>query len=511
MHTDSAPATPADARVVPRSRSVGAARPAAAATRGGRLPEARWVLAFDGALALVAYVLVLTLRSEEAAVGFLGPFSRVADASMVVLLAVTFAVMALFGLYEKEIFVSRAVHLWTLLKALGWAFIVSVALVYVFKLPVAFDSRFVVVGGFALFLVLVVALRIWLLAVIVGTRLRDKVGPTLLVGEGRAAASLKERLAELKGFHHVQVLKPASSDLALRERFALQLGARAGMAGATGFANVVIDAGSLSPKTAIDLAGQALRAGVNVYVVSDLLNSLNCRKLLYDLFQAPVVRLRRRPDQSAMTVAKRAFDIAAATVLMLLGAPFMLAVAVLVKITSKGPVLYAQERVGRRGRPFTFYKLRSMAVGCDAHDHKAFTRDFIRGNGHGGRAADRRDGQTLYKLADDPRVTRLGRFLRKYSLDELPQLWNVLTGDMSLVGPRPPLAYEVAEYKEWHRQRLEPAPGVSGLWQVQGRSRVTFDEMVFQDVMYGCARDVVVDAMICLRTVPAALIGHGAR
>ncbi|HJW74085.1 MAG TPA: sugar transferase, partial [Thermoleophilia bacterium] len=142
--------------------------------------------------------------------------------------------------------------------------------------------------------------------------------------------------------------------------------------------------------------------------------------------------------------------------------------------------------------------------------HREHMRSFINGKAELQVVGDPDDPEEIYKLAGDPRITRVGRFVRKYSLDELPQLWNVLVGDMSLVGPRPPLGYEVAEYREWHRERLAPMPGVSGLWQVQSRSRVSFDEMVFQDVMYGCAQDTMVDAVICLKTIPAALIGHGA-
>ena len=119
-------------------------------------------------------------------------------------------------------------------------------------------------------------------------------------------------------------------------------------------------------------------------------------------------------------------------------------------------------------------------------------------------------GRPVFKIAEDDRVTRVGRFLRKYSLDELPQFWNVLRGDMSIVGPRPALEYEVEAYHDWHRRRLELVPGVSGLWQVAGRSRVGFDDMVFQDVIYGYNQGLLTDVNLCLRTLPAMLIGRGA-
>jgi lipopolysaccharide/colanic/teichoic acid biosynthesis glycosyltransferase len=209
-------------------------------------------------------------------------------------------------------------------------------------------------------------------------------------------------------------------------------------------------------------------------------------------------------------VAQRALDIVGAGLALVLLAPLMAAIALAIKLTSPGPVLFAQERIGRHGRPFTFYKFRSMVADSTAEPHREFVREFINGKGRLRQTFAVGD-DAPYKLADDPRVTRVGRFLRKYSLDELPQFWNVLVGDMSLVGPRPALPYEVDEYRDWHRRRLALLPGVSGLWQIDGRSRVSFDEMVFQDVMYGYARSVLLDVMICLRTLPAALMGRGAK
>ncbi|HEY5169472.1 MAG TPA: sugar transferase, partial [Thermoleophilia bacterium] len=150
---------------------------------------------------------------------------------------------------------------------------------------------------------------------------------------------------------------------------------------------------------------------------------------------------------------------------------------------------------------------RSMQAGNDASAHRGYVCDLIQ---NGETACLDENGVEVYKLPDDERVTRVGRFLRKYSLDELPQLWDVLKGDMSMVGPRPALDYEVAAYKEWHRLRLRVTPGISGLWQISGRSRVSFDQMVFQDVMYGYNQSLLTDVSICLRTIPAVLMGRGA-
>jgi lipopolysaccharide/colanic/teichoic acid biosynthesis glycosyltransferase len=222
------------------------------------------------------------------------------------------------------------------------------------------------------------------------------------------------------------------------------------------------------------------------------------------------VRTLRSPGGHRRAPVKRAFDIVVSAGTLLLLSPLMLTLALAVKLTSRGPVLYAQERIGLDGRPFKFYKFRSMQNGADTSAHCEYMHALINGEAETRTQSVEGEEEEVFKLVDDSRVTRVGRLLRRYSLDELPQLWNVLIGDMSLVGPRPPLPYEVAAYQPWHRRRLEVKPGITGVWQVDGRSRVSFDDMVFQDILYDCSRDALVDASLCLRTVPAALLGHGA-
>ena len=184
-------------------------------------------------------------------------------------------------------------------------------------------------------------------------------------------------------------------------------------------------------------------------------------------------------------------------------------VSALVKLTSKGPVFFQQQRVGEDGRPFTMLKFRTMHVNADPQDSSAVRRAF-----HPVQRNVCECGRTnvVFKIVDDPRVTPLGHFLRRSSLDEFPQFWNVLRGEMSLVGPRPPLPYEVARYKRWHRRRvLEAKPGITGLWQVTGRSRTTFDEMVRLDLRYAKNYSVWTDLKILLATPRAVMSRERAR
>ena len=203
---------------------------------------------------------------------------------------------------------------------------------------------------------------------------------------------------------------------------------------------------------------------------------------------------------------KRTFDVMFTLFVALLGLPFYLLIAVLIKLTSEGPVLFVQERVGQDGRVFRFFKFRTMLVDNNDNQHRSFAEDFIKGR----LMSEAESGdRPVFKLQNDPRVTSIGRFLRKTSLDELPQFINVLRGEMTLVGPRPPLAYELAHYKEWHRGRMAVKPGLTGLWQVSGRSTVPFDEMVMLDLYYIENWSLALDVKIILRTVPVMLFGLG--
>ncbi|HEV2729422.1 MAG TPA: sugar transferase, partial [Terriglobales bacterium] len=224
--------------------------------------------------------------------------------------------------------------------------------------------------------------------------------------------------------------------------------------------------------------------------------------------------LRKREQKNRFGRAtKRIIDLVGSLLLLVLLSPVLAMIAAAVKLTSRGPVLFRQRRVGEHGKPFTLLKFRTMHVNNDASEHKAYVRQLIAGqavkqptNGNG-----QRKGSGIFKLTNDARVTPVGSVLRRTSLDELPQLANVLLGEMSLVGPRPPLPYEVEAYATWHRRRLlEAKPGITGLWQVHGRCRVGFDEMVRLDLRYARDCSPWLDLKILLRTPRAVISGDGA-
>ena len=206
---------------------------------------------------------------------------------------------------------------------------------------------------------------------------------------------------------------------------------------------------------------------------------------------------------------KRSMDVAGSLLGLIVLAPLFLAIAIAIKVGSKGPILFKQERIGQFYERFTFLKFRSMYVNSDHRIHREYVEKLIAGDARSDRSVG--NGQNVYKITNDPRITPVGRFLRRTSLDELPQLVNVLKGEMTLVGPRPCIAYEFRRYDPWHRRRLLAVkPGITGLWQVAGRSRVKFDEMVRLDLEYAEAHSIWLDLKILLHTPGAVFSGAGA-
>lgn len=248
------------------------------------------------------------------------------------------------------------------------------------------------------------------------------------------------------------------------------------------------------------------RRGIEFRIAPSLFNCLPSKTEVDQIGALPLIRLFREPLSNFARGTKRISDIIIALSTLVLLAPFWLLIALWIKLDSKGPVLYAQERVGMDGRIFLVYKFRTMRMDADSEIHREYQRKFIAGH------ADANVGdpdRPAYKLRNDPRITRVGRVLRRLSLDEVPQLFNVLRGDMSIVGPRPPIPYEVEAYELRHRRRLDMKPGLTGLWQVSGRNRLPFEEMVKLDLFYIENWSLLFDLKIVLRTVMVMLRGDG--
>ena len=340
--------------------------------------------------------------------------------------------------------------------------------------------------------------------------------PTLVVGRGAEAALCIKEMRERPslGYRVIGVVENGVIDASVPETYegVPIISDLKGLPDAireSGACEVIIAEPNVSGDALFDVMMRSGRrpGGVEFRIAPSLFNCLPRKTEIDQIGALPMIRLFREPLSSAARITKRAFDIALASIALMILSPVWLVVALLIKFDSEGPVFYTQERVGMDGRLFLFYKFRTMRADADDSLHREFQRKFIEGRPEANFGDPERP---VYKIPTDARVTRIGRALRRLSLDELPQLLNVLRGDMSIVGPRPPIPYEVEAYELWHRKRLDMKPGLTGLWQVSGRNSLPFEEMVRLDLFYIENWSLLLDLKIILRTLPVMLRGDDA-
>lgn len=272
-----------------------------------------------------------------------------------------------------------------------------------------------------------------------------------------------------------------------------------------GIEEVLITDTSINPRKMFEVLMECGRDHhIKYRVVPNLFNCLPGKTEIATIGTLPMIKLYEEPLRGSQRILKRGMDVMVSVLLLLITWPFWLALAILIKLESKGPVFLKQERVGMDGKVFSMFKFRSMKDGVDDQAHRELMQRMINGEDANQGTSD----QPLYgKLKNDPRLTNIGSWMRRYSVDELPQVFNVLVGQMSIVGPRPPIPYEVRHYQDWHRTRFHVRPGITGLWQVSGRNRLHFEEMVRLDVFYIENWSPWLDLKIMLKTLPVMMRG----
>ena len=400
--------------------------------------------------------------------------------------------------YAPRTMVSASDQVIRVASALLPAWVLTQLFAFLLKVSIPFESRLVVGLSLpALFLSLVVARLVIVRPFSRRTYRRLYLGPIVVLGDTPKADKLAQELRQGDTrsrpvmLHPLASLTPADATRLVNE---------------DGFGEVVIEPRGTGLDNVLDIAFACLDARAEVKIISNQFQVVVGRSTIGDLNGIPVMRFRRFDLVGPEQVVKRVIDLTGALAGLVLLAPVLLAIAVAVKVSSRGPILFRQTRLGRGGREFTMYKFRTMVDGNDPKTHESYLRAYIR---DGSPAIVAEDGTKIYKLTDDPRITRVGGWLRALSLDELPQLWNVVRGEMSLVGPRPCLPYEWKLYRPWQRRRLDVLPGCTGLWQVTARSHVSFEEMVILDLHYAHHGSVATDLGLILHTLPAMLRGRG--
>lgn len=493
------------------------------------LPTAKvLIFAADACLAFLCFTAAFVLREGEAV------FSQTAWAwskdfvpyagVVFFIVPVRLAMLAYQRVYRLEGAFSYVAEFIKIFKAVSVASLLTIAWTFLFRGGFAFRdfpySRGVFLIDFALALVVFSAFHLSLRYAQTLIRRRDiNLIPTLVVGtNAEAAQTLRELNARpdlgyrviglvenefnLKNdgtprFLEEKPLIGGVNDLpALIRELAIQ--------------EVIITDDKIPSEKLFEAMMQVgRRQKVEFRFAPSLFNVLPQKTSVEQIGVLPMVRLFREPLSDAERLVKRVSDIVLSTIAIIVFAPVWLLFAVFIKLDSRGAILFRQERVGMDGRIFLCFKFRTMQADADESIH----REAYLKNIEGSREANAGDDEkpVFGKVKNDPRVTKIGKFLRRTSLDELPQFLNVLKGDMSIVGPRPPIPYEVENYELWHRKRLDMKPGITGLWQVSGRNRLTFDEMVRIDIFYIENWSLWLDLKIILLTLPAMLRGDGAR
>lgn len=420
--------------------------------------------------------------------------------------ALTFMILLLRGIY----WLPRSTGLLDEVLMIIGAITTAIAAVILTAFLTRFvPSRLVFIYAWALAIVFLVARRAISRAVRAQLWKRGKyVDRVLVVGTGESGRRIMEAMLSTPslGYQLVGFADdlPETSDLSVATEYRVHRAPRLGglddlerIVERQNVHEVIIALPGSRLTKVNSLIEQCRAQSVRFKVAPDLLQLSLDRVDLGEVAGMPLIGVKPAAIQGPQLLAKRGIDVVAALVTLTLAAVPMAIVAVAIKATSPGPILFRQTRVGRDGKPFTLVKFRCMVDGADDMREELLA------------AHDGQDPR-LFKLRDDPRLTRVGRILRRLSFDELPQFWHVLIGEMSLVGPRPQLPDEVASYEDWHFQRLAVSPGLTGLWQVNGRSNLSFDEMVRLDLYYAEHWSPWLDTKIVLRTIPAVVTGRGA-
>lgn len=419
-----------------------------------------------------------------------------------------------FSYLQESIKVFKAVAVGSLL-AVAWAFLFRGG----FQYREFSYSRSVFLLDFAIALILLGGFHIALRVFQVQFRNRDiNLIPTLVIGTNTEAEQTIKELHQRPdlGYRVVGVLAGAAkvadeTDSAFVKKWGLgKLDDLAAVVKELGVQEVIITDKTLSSDRLFDAMMQIGRKQrVEFRFAPSVFNMLPQKTSIEQIGVLPMVRLFREPLSDSERFLKRISDLVISVFALVLLSPLLIVVSIIVKFGSRGPVFFRQERVGMDGRIFLCYKFRTMIADADEGIH----RDVYKRNIEGSEEANAGDdvNPVFGKVKDDPRITKTGRWLRRTSLDEMPQLFNVIRGEMSIVGPRPPIPYEVEEYEMHHRKRLDMKPGITGLWQVSGRNRLSFEEMVQIDQYYIENWSLWLDVKIILLTLPAMIRGDGAR
>ena len=472
-------------------------------------PKYKFVLAFcDYTVLLAAWAAAILIRFHGVPYVelFSRPLVRTQGALIVIYSLVFIAIFQNFGLYKLNLFMSFGEQVIATFKSLLYGLMGLIIITFVFKRLDFVESRLVLALFVGISLVTVTAFRTLVFRRLFAFASQKKIvhRKVLIVGCDRTAKMVAAQIND-EDSHGFEVIGFVNEDLTVGERVfeALEnvgkLSEIGDLVARLGIDEIIIAESDVTHQSLLEIIDKAQTTTAEVRLVSELYNIIPEKVRLEKYLGVPIVKMPQNYDNALFSVYKRVFDLVLTVVGLILFFIPVVVIALLIKLTSKGPVFFSHTRIGKDCNPFEFYKFRTMLVNNDDTAHREFIDEFIKSE----------VGGNIKKITNDPRITMVGRFLRKTSLDELPQLFNVLKGEMSLVGPRPCMPYELEKYQDWHRRRLSITPGCTGLWQVAGRSAVDFNDMVILDLFYIDNMSPLFDLRIIFRTLPVMLLAKG--
>lgn len=476
-----------------------------------KYPAYKYILALaDLILLLISFALAVRLRFYELSISELldKPFFLTQIIFIFVYSLIWIIIFQHFNLYKINIFLSVSDQILAIIKSLVYGLVGLIVISFFIKGLDWTDSR-AVTFYFICFSFLFITLfrtAIFQKLFVIAAQKKIFQRKVLIIGADKTAKMVAVQLEmddshgfnvvgfvddeskkETRIFEDLKVLGKTNQLKSLVKKYQVE--------------EIIIAQSEITHQRLLEIIDKAKETPATVRLASELYNIIPEKVLVEKYLGVPVVLVAQNYENVFFNVYKRVFDVVfAGLALIALAIPFLI-ISILIKLSSKGPVFFSDTRIGKDGNPFKFYKFRTMQVNNDDSIHREFVREHIKQNGE--------SGGEIKKIINDPRITKIGKFLRKTSLDELPQLFNVIRGEMSLVGPRPCLPYEWDEYEKWHQRRLSVIPGCTGLWQVSGRSAVDFNDMVILDLFYIDNMSPLFDIKIIFKTIPVMLLGKG--
>jgi exopolysaccharide biosynthesis polyprenyl glycosylphosphotransferase len=470
-----------------------------------RIPFHKWILAAGDYIVLVAtYMLAVQLRLPELSVSVANFDTLLTNYLLTFSLyaIVWLAIFQTFNLYKIHIFLSVISQFVSIIKAMGYGLIGLIIVSYFTKDSKVLESRLIISIFAVIGTTTIIIYRIGIYRNIFLMLSRNAVGlrNIIIVGAGELGKKIAQEIqtSNRYGLNVVGFLDdnvPKGTEISQGAKVLGTVSDAPKLVEAHKCQEMIIAISNTSYDRLHDII-DICKPLVPALKLSSRLYEIVPSKVPVDFYGNHVVMDISSRMDSFHQFYKRTIDLTISLILLLVSLPLTLMVALLIKLDSPGPIFYRQRRIGKDGKLFWCYKFRSMYIDADKRQKELAALNEASG--------------PLFKMKDDPRVTRMGKWIRKYSIDELPQLINVLLGDMSLVGPRPGTPNEINQYQDWHKRRLKVSQGITGLWQVSGRSNLSFNEMVVLDLYYVENTSMMMDINIILRTIPAVLFGRGA-